>query len=168
MHPVGVLLYITFLSVRKNEQKFGIAEDDWKLPTTQKVVANAIVSTGLYTDQNGFCKLYMDNCYSSHKLFVMLKTKYKILAYGTVLTNRIGWDQQLMNLSKSATRGNLKMSRILSMDFFLYIGRITKWCHSHLLYRWMVMVQLCNGLEARSSCLLVPRHFKCIISIWDM
>ncbi len=49
-----------------------------------KVVVNAKVSTGLYPDSNGFCKLFMDNHYSASELFVMVKTKYKILAYGTV------------------------------------------------------------------------------------
>ncbi len=108
MHPVGVILYITLLSVRKNEQNFGIAEDLWNLPTTQTAVVNAIVLTRLNTDPNGFCILYVDNCYSVPELFVMLKTKYKILAFGTVWTNRKGWDQMVINLSKLATKVNLK------------------------------------------------------------
>ncbi len=51
----------------------------------------------------------MDNCFSVPELIVMLKTKYKILACGTVQMNRRGWDQNMMSLSKSATRGNSKM-----------------------------------------------------------
>ncbi len=39
---------------RKNEQYVGIAEDLWKLPTTQQVVVNLIVSMGLYTDASEF------------------------------------------------------------------------------------------------------------------
>ncbi len=69
---------------------------------------NAIFSTRLYTDPDGFCKLYIDICYSVPKFFVMLKTKYKILACGAFWTNREGRDQKVMNLLKSATRGNSK------------------------------------------------------------
>ncbi len=51
-------------------------------------VVNAIVSTGLYKDSDGFRGLYMDNHYSAPELFVKLKTKYKILACGTIGTYR--------------------------------------------------------------------------------
>ncbi len=85
----------------KKGQNIGIAKDLWNLPTTQKAVVNAIVSTGIYTDPNGFCELYMDNFYSAVELFFMLKTRYKILACGTVRANRRGWDMNVMNLSKS-------------------------------------------------------------------
>ncbi len=73
-----------------------------------KAIVNEIYSTRLYTDANGFCKLYMDNHYSAPELFAMLKTKYKILACGTVWTNRRGWDQNVMSLLKSVTRGQFE------------------------------------------------------------
>ncbi len=95
---------ITLMSIRKK----GMAEDLWNLPMTQKAVMNAIVSTGLFTDQNGFCELNMDNCYSAPELFVILKTKYKILACGTVRTNWRGWATHVMNLSKTVIRGESK------------------------------------------------------------
>ncbi len=56
---------------------------------TKKAVVNIIVSTGLYMNPNGFCKQYMDNHYSSLELFVMLKTKYKILAYQRLVIGKI-------------------------------------------------------------------------------
>ncbi len=89
----------------KNKQNIGIAKDLWKLPTTQNVVVNAIVSTGLYMNPDGFCEIYMDNCHSTWELFVMLKTKYKILACGAVRTNRRGSHLNVMNLSKIVARG---------------------------------------------------------------
>ncbi len=38
----------------------------------------------------------------------MLNTKYKILPFHTIWTNRNCWNQKGMNLSKSASRGDLK------------------------------------------------------------
>ncbi len=54
--------FIVYIDVYqgKNDQNIGIAKDLWKLPMTQKVVVNAIVSTRSFTDPNGFHKLYMD------------------------------------------------------------------------------------------------------------
>ncbi len=75
----------------------------------QKAVVNAIVSTRLCTDPNESRKLYMDKHHSAPELFVMLKTKYQILACDTVQTNWKGWDQKMMNLLKSATSGDSKM-----------------------------------------------------------
>ncbi len=66
----------------KYNQNIGIAKDLCILLITQKVVVNAIVSTGLYRDPNGFHELYMENHYSAEEVFVVLKTKYKILSYG--------------------------------------------------------------------------------------
>ncbi len=92
----------------KNKQNIGIAEDLWNLPMTQQAVTNAIFSTGLYTDPNGFCELYMDYHYSAFELFVMLTPKYKILACGTARKNRRGLDTYVINLSISVTRGESK------------------------------------------------------------
>ncbi len=38
----------------ENEQNIGKEEYLWKVPITQKAVMNGIVSTGLYTNPNGF------------------------------------------------------------------------------------------------------------------
>ncbi len=77
-------------------------------------------------DPDGFRELYMDNQYSVPELFVMLKTKYKILACGTICTNRKGRDPKVMNLLKSVTRGNQKLYTIQSMGFCLDNGRTTR------------------------------------------
>ncbi len=101
--------FIFHIDVYQKKQNIGIAEDLWNLPMTKKVVMNAIVSTGLCMDPNGFHELYMNNCYSAPELFVMLKAKYKTLTCGTVWTNRKCWEKNVMNLSKLATRGNSKI-----------------------------------------------------------
>ncbi len=62
------------------------------------------LSTGLYKDPDGFQELYMDNWYSAKELFVMQKTKYKILSCCMILTNRKGWDQIVMNLSNLSAK----------------------------------------------------------------
>ncbi len=108
MQPAVIILFTILMSIRK-KQNIGIAEDLWNLPMTKKVVMNAIVSTGLCMDPNGFHELYMNNCYSAPELFVMLKGKYKTLTCGTVWTNRKCWEKNVMNLSKLATRGNSKI-----------------------------------------------------------
>ena len=50
-------------------------------------------------------QLFMDNCYSSPLLFILLREKFDILCAGTIRCNRVGWPKQKMNLTKSAGRG---------------------------------------------------------------
>lgn len=64
-----------------------IVEEAWNLPTTQKAVVNAIVTSGHATNPNGMREIYMDNHYSSPKLFVFLYENYQILACGTIRLN---------------------------------------------------------------------------------
>ena len=47
----------------------------------------------------------MDNCYTSTHLFVLLREKYKILACRTIRANCKGWDQKVMNPTKSSPCG---------------------------------------------------------------
>ncbi len=47
----------------------------------------------------------MNNYCSVAELFVMFETQYKILACGTICTNKKGWDQSFMNLSKRSEKG---------------------------------------------------------------
>jgi hypothetical protein len=89
----------------KNATNAHIAEEAWSLPTTQKAVVNAVISSGIDNDPEGMREIYMDNRYTSPDLFVLLREKYKILACGTIRTNRKGWDPSIMNLSKSSPRG---------------------------------------------------------------
>jgi hypothetical protein len=89
----------------KNQTNAFIAEEAWKLPTTQKAVVNAIISSGLSNDPNGFWELYMYNRYSSPTRFVLLREKYSILACDTIRSNRKEWDSNIMTLKKSSPRG---------------------------------------------------------------
>ncbi len=110
----------------KNEQNIGIKEDLWKLPMTQKVVVNAIFSTRLYIDPNWFCKLYIDNRYSAPELFVILKTKYKILECVTIWTKRLAGIKRWWTCWSQLQGAIWKRSDILSIDFSLDNGRITR------------------------------------------
>ncbi len=66
------------------------------LPTTQKAVVNSIIAKQLGDNPYGYCKLYTENRYSAPEIFVMLKLKYKILAYGTIRPNKKGWNSDIM------------------------------------------------------------------------
>jgi hypothetical protein len=96
----------------KNQTNAFIAREAWNLPTTQKAVVNAIISSGLVNDPDGSRELYMDNRYTSPALFILLREKYGILACGTIRSNRKGWNAEVMNLKKTAPRG----SSILKYD----------------------------------------------------
>jgi hypothetical protein len=90
----------------KNTTNAYIIQEAWYLPTTQKVVVNTIVSSGISNDPDGMHELYMDNHYTAPELFVLLCEKYQILACGTIHSNRTGWDSNhIMNLKKSSPRG---------------------------------------------------------------
>jgi hypothetical protein len=52
-----------------------IAEEACHLPTTQKAVVNAIVSSGLSNDPDGMREIYMDIRYSAPALFVLHREK---------------------------------------------------------------------------------------------
>ncbi len=119
-----------------NVQNISLVEDLCSHQITQKAVVNEIVLTRLYNDQHGFRELCINNPYSVPELFVMLKTKYKILVCGIIHTNRKGCDQHVMNLSKSATRVNQKHFSLQSMGFCLDNGRIANCSCLYLLYHW--------------------------------
>ncbi len=89
----------------KNQTNAFIAQEAWNLPTTQKAVVNAIISSDLANDTDGYRELYMDNRYSSPSLFILLREKYGLLSCGTIRSNRKGWNPELMNLKKSSPRG---------------------------------------------------------------
>ena len=76
--------FIYFIDVYqgKNATNAHIVEEAWNLPTTQKAVVNAIVTTGLSTDPHDMREIHMDNSYSTPELFILLCEKYQILAYG--------------------------------------------------------------------------------------
>ncbi len=89
----------------KNATNAHITQEAWHLPTTQKAVVNAVISSGINNDPDGMRELYMDNRYTAPELFVLLREKYQVLACGTIRSNRKGWDSNIMNLKKSSPRG---------------------------------------------------------------
>ena len=70
------------------------------MPTTQKVVLNAVISSGIGKDINGSRRLFLDNRYTAASLLIQLREQYDILCSGTTRANRIGWPKDQMNLSK--------------------------------------------------------------------
>jgi hypothetical protein len=89
----------------KNATNAFVVVEAHNLPTTQKAVVNTIVLSGIANEPNGIREMYMDNRYSMPTLFILLREKYSILACGTVWSNRIGWNSQILNLPKSSQRG---------------------------------------------------------------
>ncbi len=71
---------------------------------SKKEAVNAIVSTSLCKDPDGFRDLYKDNSNSEPELFVMLKMQYNIIACGTIFTSRTEWDQLIMNHPKLSSK----------------------------------------------------------------
>ncbi len=90
----------------KNEANIGIPAEICNLPTTRKAVVNAIIQSKLGKDPNGYRRLFMDNRYSSVKLFILLREKFDILCAGTTRVNHIGWPKQMMTMTKKASRGS--------------------------------------------------------------
>jgi hypothetical protein len=89
----------------KNATNAHTVEEAWGLPTTQKAVVNAVVSSGIINDTEGMREIYMHNRYTAPELFVTLPEKYQLLACRTIRTNQKGWDSKIMNLSKNTPRG---------------------------------------------------------------
>ena len=70
------------------------------------MVVNAVVSSGLPNDPDRMRETYMDNCYRSPSLFVLLREKYQILARGTICSNRKGLAKKVMCMTKSAPQNS--------------------------------------------------------------
>ena len=77
------------------------------LPITQAAVVNAVCTTLLNVPSNhGFRYISLDNRYGCPQLAVFLRDICSMYSTGTVRTNRIGWDTEIMNLSKKKGRGD--------------------------------------------------------------
>ena len=77
----------------KNYSNVGVVGSHKSLPTTQKVVCNAMVNSGIDNDPNGYRIIWMDNRYDCPELCAYLWERYNILSAGTCRKNRIGWDK---------------------------------------------------------------------------
>lgn len=93
-----------------NASNVGIHRSIRSMPTTQKAVLNAVLSTGMHQEVQGARHIALDNRYQCPELAFLLRTKFKILSSGTCRKNRKGWNAEMMNLSKSEVRGKYKIS----------------------------------------------------------
>ena len=94
----------------KNDAEVEIHNDAKGLPTTQKAVINAICSSGLSNDPEGYRELFADNRYMCPELAVLLKNVHMWLSSGTVRSNRKGWEKDLLGVFKANERGTYKMA----------------------------------------------------------
>jgi Transposase IS4 len=69
-----------------------------ELPTTQKAVMNAVMSS-LGIETAGARHLALDNRYQCPELAALLLTKCNVYSTGTVRKNRKGWDKDNMDLT---------------------------------------------------------------------
>ena len=122
--------FIYHLDVYQGKNKANIDIDSTlrKLPTTQKAVANAIVKTKIANDKDGSRHIYMDNRYASPQLLALMLTNYNVRGVGTCKANRIGFDSDSIQISKSCDRGTFarKVDPRLGMV-------ITRWKDSKIL-----------------------------------
>jgi Transposase IS4 len=95
----------------ENATNVGIDRSVRCLPTTQKAVLNAVLSTGMHTETHGARHIALDNRYQCPELAFLLRQKFKILLTGTCRQNRKGWVKETMNLNKgSDDRGRYKFA----------------------------------------------------------
>jgi Transposase IS4 len=79
-----------------NATNVGIHRAVRKLPTTQKAVLNAVLTTKMHQEVNGARHIALDNRYQCPELAFVLRQKFKIYSTGTCRKNRKGWDSDLM------------------------------------------------------------------------
>jgi Transposase IS4 len=92
-----------------NATNVGIHRAVRSLPTTQKAVLNAVLSTGMHNEVHGARHIALDNRYQCPELALVLREKFKILSSGTCRSNRRkGWNKVLLNLEKKEQRGTYK------------------------------------------------------------
>ncbi len=63
----------------KNASNAFIAQEEWHLPTTQKAVVNAVLSSGIINRPDGMREIYMDNRYSAPPLLDFSEKNIKSL-----------------------------------------------------------------------------------------
>jgi hypothetical protein len=98
--------FIYHLHMYQGKNANHMVEEAWLLPTTQKAAMNAVVQSGRSKDPFGKSELYMDKCYSTSELCVLLREEYQILCCGTICNTKKGWDMMVTNLLKKSSRGS--------------------------------------------------------------
>ena len=94
----------------KNAPNVGIDDSIHGTKTTQKYVYNAIISCKINENEYGAPHLALDNRYQCPELAYTLRERYNVLSTGTTRKGRVGWDNTLMNLLKSAPKGSSKFA----------------------------------------------------------
>ena len=75
-----------------NTASIDICPSVHNLPATHKYVSNAIINSGIVNNSHGYRHLYIDNRYAVPQLFVLIESKYNMIAVGTCRANRKVFD----------------------------------------------------------------------------
>ena len=94
----------------KNASEVNIHKDVHGVPTTQKVVLNAVLQTKMHECVDGARHITMDNRYQCPQLAGLLLKRYDIYSTGTSRLGRVGWDKLIFNLKKSMAKGTMKIA----------------------------------------------------------
>jgi Transposase IS4 len=95
----------------RNATNVGIHRAVRTLPTTQKAVMNAVLSTGMHNEVHGARHIALDNRYQCPELAFLLREKFKIYSTGTCRANRKGRLKELMTLDmRKQERGSYKFA----------------------------------------------------------
>ena len=112
----------------KNKANIDIDSVPHRLPTMQKTAANVILKSKITNDKDGSHHIYMDNKYAAPQLFALMLTDYNIRGVGICKANRIGFDSDAIQISKSCSRGTFERK----LDHRL-IMVITRWKDNKIL-----------------------------------
>ena len=93
----------------KNASEVNIHRDVHGVPTTQKVVLNAVLQTRMHECVDGARHLVMDNRYQCPQLAALLLKRYDLYSTGTSRLGRVGWNKEYFNLKKKQPKGTTKL-----------------------------------------------------------
>jgi len=93
----------------KNSSEVNIHQEVHGVPTTQKVVLNAVLHTKMHECVDGARHLVMDNRYQCPQLAALLLKRYDIYSTGTSRPGRLGWDKSYFNLKKKQPKGTMQL-----------------------------------------------------------
>jgi len=94
----------------KNASEVNIHREAHGMPTTQKVVLNAVLQTRMHQCADGARHLVMDNRYQCPQLASLLLKRYDINSTGTSRLGRVGWDKAIFNIKKSRPKRTMKIA----------------------------------------------------------
>jgi len=94
----------------KNASEVNMHREARGMPTTQKVVLNAVLQTRMHQCADGARHLVMDNRYQCPQLASLLLKRYDINSTGTSRLGRVGWDKAIFNIKKSRPKRTMKIA----------------------------------------------------------